>query len=637
MRLAIAALVAALLLLAPGAASAEERIHSFDSEVLIGADGALDVTETIEVRVENAAIRHGIYRDFPTRYRAPGGRRVNVDFDLLGTWLDGSEEENRVETLTNGVRIRIGSADRIVPPGQHVYTIRYRATRMLGRFDDFDELYWNVTGNGWDFPIDRATATISLPSPSSFLQHAAYTGRQGSTDRSARVLSVDDRSIRFAATRPLYAKEGMTVAVAFPKGVVAEPPPSTRLAWFLADWAPPLAGALGLAAILGYLLYAWHRVGRDPRPGTIVPLFSPPDDLSPAAMRYIVQRDLDNRAFAAALVDAAVKGHVRLVEEDGGWLGGGKRRIERFLTGETQPLDAPEKASLETLVGPNSSIAMEQENHATFSAAKKALSERFSEAYDGRLFLRNHGWIGAAVVIFLAAIWVAAAAVVVAEGAGNRLLVLLASAGMLIAALIFHAAPNDRGTGRCAIHLVAAIIGGVAMLIALPVIPEALKTGNWIPLAIPLIGLPFVISSFWWMSAPTSEGRKVLDRIAGFKHYLSIAEQDRLDRMQAPKDTLELFERFLPYAIALGVENRWADRFTGLLAAAAASGGTAQGFAWYSGSSSPWDDSSGFVNSLGSSLASTISSASTAPGSSSGSGGGGFSGGGGGGGGGGGW
>ena len=111
--------------------------------------------------------------------------------------------------------------------------------------------------------------------------------------------------------------------------------------------------------------------------------------------------------------------------------------------------------------------------------------------------------------------------------------------------------------------------------------------------------------------------------------------RDRLDRLTPPDDTPELFERYLPYAIALGVENRWAERFAGVLAAAAAQG--RQGFAWYSGSRNAWDDPDGFVDSVGSSLASTISSASTAPGSSSGSGGGGSSGGGGGGGGGGGW
>lgn len=636
----ILALAAFVSLLLPRAAAAEERILSYDSQVAIRKDGTLDVTETIRVRVENVAINHGIYRDFPTRYKDSGGRRVQVDFDLLGTQLDGQEEPSKVETRLNGVRIKIGSADRIVPPGEHQYTIRYQATRMIGRFEGYDELYWNVTGNGWDFPIDQASVTVQLPSPVRFGRRAAYTGPQGSTEQAARVTEEAPGTIRFATTHPLYSREGLTVAVAFPKGVVDEPPQSTRLAWFLSDWAPPFAGAAGLAGTLGYLFYAWRKAGRDPRPGTVVPLFSPPGDLSPAAMRYIVEQKFDNRAFAASLVDAAVKGHVRLVEEDKGFFRSNERRIARFERPDATPLGPPEQAALNALVSANDTIVMEPKNHAEFAAAKKALSERFSEAYDGRMFLRNYGWIGAAVVIFIAALWVAAAAVVMAEGAGSQMLILLATAGMAIAALVFHAAPNDKGTGRCLLHLVAAVFGGAGVVLALPVIPEALITGNWIPLAIPLVGLPFVISSFFWMSAPTSEGRAVLDRIAGFKQYLSITEQERLDRMQAPKDSLQLFERFLPYAIALGVENRWADRYTGLLAAAAAApaaSGAAQPFYWYSGSSSPWDDTSGFVDSLGSSLASTISSASTAPGSSSGSGGGGSSGGGGGGGGGGGW
>lgn len=637
MRLVLAALAALLALFLPRIAAAEERILSFDSQVAIQVDGALDVTETIRIQVENVAINHGIYRDFPTRYDAPNGRRVKIAFTLLGTQLDGQEEPNTVETLTNGVRIRIGSADRIVPQGEHNYTIRYRATWMIGRFDGYDELYWNVTGNGWAFPIDEASATLTLPSPARFGQRAAYTGPQGSAEQSARVVADEPGSIRFVTTRPLYPQEGLTVAAAFPKGVIAEPSDSTRLGWFLADWSPPLAGAGGLAAVLAYLFYAWRKAGRDPAPGTVVPLFSPPDNLSPAAMRYILKQGLDDRGFAAALVDAAVKGHVRLVEEDGGWFSGDKRRIERYELGETQPLGTAELAALNALVGTNDSIMMEQKNHAAFSSAKKTLGASFAEAFENKLFLRNYGWIGAAAVVFIAAMWLAAATVVLSEGAGNQLLVLLSAAGLAIAALVFHAAPNDKSSGRCLFHLIAVIVGGVGLVLALPIIPEALKTGRWIPLAIPLIGLPFVISSFFWMSAPTREGRAVLDRIAGFKQYLSITERERLDRMQAPEDTLQLFERYLPYAIALGVENRWADRYTGLLAAAASAPGASQGFAWYSGSSNPWNDTGGFVDSVGSSLASTISSASTAPGSSSGSGGGGSSGSGGGGGGGGGW
>jgi uncharacterized membrane protein YgcG len=427
------------------------------------------------------------------------------------------------------------------------------------------------------------------------------------------------------------------VAVAFPKDVVAAPSESDKLGWFLSDWGPPVVGTLGLAGVLGYLFYAWSKVGRDPRPGTVVPLFSPPDALSPSAMRYIVKQSFDNRAFAASLVDAAVKGHVRLLEEDGGWFSGNKRRIERHDTPGATPLAEPEAASLNLLVAPNDSLVMEQKNHETFSSAIKALGARYAEAYDGKLFLRNYGWIGAAFVIFVAALWLAAATVVLAEGAGSELLVLLSAAGLAIGALIFHAAPKEQTSGRCLLHILALLFGGAGFLLGVPLLPQALTTGNWQPIAIPLVGLPFVFSTFFWMSAPTKEGRGVLDRIAGFKQYLSITERDRLDRMQAPEDTLQLFERYLPYAIALDVENRWADRYTELLAAAATAPGASQGFAWYSGSHSPWDDTGGFVSDIGSSLANTVSSASTAPGSSSGSGGGGSSGGGGGGGGGGGW
>ena len=314
MHLFLAALAALLTFLLPQAASAEERILNFDSQIAIQADGTLDVTETITVRVDNVAINHGIYRDFPTRYDGPGGRRVKVGFELVDTFLDGQPEPNKVETLSNGVRIKIGSADRTVPKGDHIYMIRYRATRMIGRFDGYDELYWNVTGNGWDFPIDKASATVTLPRRVYFGQRAAYVGSQDSTERALLVDEEAQGLIGFETPRPLYSGEGLTIAAAFPKGIVAEPSESDRLGYFLSDWGPILIGGLGLAGIFVYLFYAWKRAGRDPRPGTVVPLFSPPDDLSPAAMRYIVEQRLDNRAFAASLVDAAVKGHVRLVE-----------------------------------------------------------------------------------------------------------------------------------------------------------------------------------------------------------------------------------------------------------------------------------------------------------------------------------
>ena len=630
----LAALLAAFL---PQAARAEERIHSFDSQIAILADGALEVTETIRVSVEHDAINHGIFRDFPTRYDAPGGRRVRVGFDLVEARLDGQLEPATAEPHGNGVRVRIGDAEKFVPIGEHEYRLRYRATRMIGRFGDYDELYWNVTGNGWDFPIDQASATIILPSPARFSRPSSYTGPQGSTASDTRILVDEPGSIRFATIRPLAPREGLSIAVAFPKGIVGEPPTTSRMAWFFSDWGPPLVALGGLGALLAFLFYAWRRAGRDPRPGTVVPLFSPPDDLSPAAMRYLVKEKLDNRGFAATLVNAAVRGHVRLVEEDRGVFRSNERRIERLDLPDNRPLSAAEEKALNELVGPNETLVMEQENHAAFSAASTALDKEIGEQFENRLFKRNHGWAVLAVLVWGGAFLLTSMGLAAAETGGSSALVPLTIGGLVLAALLWFVAPAHSGAWRYFLRTVAILVGIAGVLAALPAVPQALASGRWVPLGLAAIGLPFALSSFGWISAPTAEGRAILDRIAGFKQYLSITERERLDRMQAPEDSLQLFERYLPYAIALDVENRWADRFTSLLAAASAASGSSSAFAWYSGSSSPWSDTGGFVDSLGSSLASTISSASTAPGSSSGSGGGGFSGGGGGGGGGGGW
>ena len=620
------------LLAASTGAAAEERIRYFLSDVKVQKDSSLEVTETIEVRAERNRINHGIYRDFPTRYRGPHGSQVRVGFTFHGATLDGMPVPASTEAYGNGVRIKIGDPDEYVEVGDHRYVIRYRTTRQIGRFKDFDELYWNATGNGWVFPIDMAEARIRLPEAVRFARRAAYTGPEGSTESNAEVAEEKPGEILFRTTQPLEAYEGLTVAAAFPKGVVAEPTSQSRLADWLADNGPPLAGGAGLLGLLGYYFFAWRRVGRDPRPGTVVPIFSPPDGLTPAAMRYLSRMGSDNRAFAAALVDMGVRGHVRMVEEDGGWFARDKTRLERIAGPEPLPKD--EEAALRALATTGETIVMEQKNHAKFSAAKRGLENVLKEQYEGKLFNKNWGWAIAGVLLLVAAVWLVAASIVAASGL-DVTMVLVALGSAITVALLLMWIQTATSVGKCLATIVAFAFGALAIATGAPILFQALQTEWWLPFAPAALAVPVVLSAFMWIDAPTKEGRQVLDRIAGFKQYLSITERERLDRMHPPEDTPELFERYLPYAIALGVENRWAERFAGVLAAAAASG--QQGFSWYSGSSNPWDNPGGFANTVGSSLASTISSASTAPGSSSGSGGGGSSGGGGGGGGGGGW
>ncbi len=155
-------LLAICCLFLPALVSADERILDFKSDIVVEQDGWIEVTETITVRVEGQRIRRGIYRDFPTRYQDMYGNDHEVFYEPLSALRNDAPEDFHSERRGNGVRTYFGNANRMLPHGTHTYTFRYKANRMLGFFDDHDELYWNVTGLDWAFPINRAAAAVTL-------------------------------------------------------------------------------------------------------------------------------------------------------------------------------------------------------------------------------------------------------------------------------------------------------------------------------------------------------------------------------------------------------------------------------------------------------------------------------------------
>jgi hypothetical protein len=630
----LARLALALLLLAAvrAPALAVERITSFISDVKVERNGDLDVTETIRVEAEGREIRRGILRDFPTRYRRPDGSNVEVGFTVQSVTRNGSVETYAIEPLANGVRVRIGSASVLLQRGQHEYVIRYRTTRQLGFFPDYDELYWNATGNGWTFPIERAEARITLPEAVPFKQSALYTGPQGAQGRDATVVEQQPGRIVFRTTRPLPPRSGLTVAAGWQKGVVAPPSASQRAGYWIFDNLLIFFAVIGSALIAGYYAYAWARVGRDPAEGTIIPLFAPPNNMSPAAVRYVDMMGFDDRAFTAAIINLGVNGHLRIVES-------GSSETLTHRTGG-RPVAREEQALASALFRSGSSVKLAQSNHKVLGAAKDELKSGLDAAYLGKLFANNYGWSagGLGLLVLLIAI------LVITASASFR----YAPAGGLIASLLIPLLPVMMGAAMLNNGLQRSVggfwyvVGGGALL-GLSTALGLLFFGAVAPgiahllVPIALFAVAAVAGvAFQWLQAPSVAGRKIMDDIDGFRMYLGTAEEDRLNQMQSPEKTPELFERFLPYAVALDVQNVWAKRFAGVLAAAgAAAVGT-----WYAGNRDWSSDPVSFADHLGGSLTTTVASASTAPGSTSsggGSSGGGSSGGGGGGGGGSGW
>ena len=642
---AVGAAAAAALLVFSGfpaaAARPSERILSFDSRIAVNADAGMQVTETIRVLSTGEQIRRGIFRDFPTTYKDRTGNRYTVGFIPQAVLRDGNPEDWHAEQLANGIRIYMGRKDHLLPPGEHTYTLTYATDRQLGFFADHDELYWNVTGNGWAFSIDSASATVTLPPETpevSLLE--AYTGPAGAKGANYTATRPSAGTAFFRTTQAVAPHEGLTIVVGWPKGFVREPSGPEKAMHVLKDNRTFLASFIGLAVLLAYYLMVWGAVGRDPEKGAIVPIYTPPDNLSPAAIRFLAQMGYDDRVLAAAVIDMAVKGHLGIADADS------KYTLTKN-SGAASKLSPDEQRILAQLFRSGSSIVLERRNHSTIAAAKNALKTSLTFAFEKSHFVNNRRAFVAGVLLSVA---VAAAAFLSAFDQGEVLFLGIWltgwSIGVIFLATLVTKLWRQVFSGSRSLGTRAGSIGAAIFMtfFSLPFFGAEVFALFTLSQSSPaLAGLPLVVGAvnilfYHLLKAPTLMGRRILDRIEGFKMFLGATEKDRLQRMYPGGRTPEVYEKYLPYALALDVEQQWSDQFADVLSAVSQpSGGNGYRPRWYSGSA--WDSSrmGGFAGSVGSSLSSAISSSSTAPGSRSGGGGGGSSGGGGGGGGGGAW
>src|SRR5215472_1641448 len=210
-----AALCFLFVVLVPAAAQdSNERIRSFDSLITVNTDGSMLVKETIAVTSAGESILHGIYRDFPTTYKDRRGNQISVLFDIVSLQRDGHQEPYHTENKSNGVVVYFGSSTYDLPAGEHTYEFTYRTDRQLGFFADHDELYWNVTGNGWKFPIDVATATVALPGNvrSQVSDLEGYTGYQGAKGKQYTATRDEEGNPVFR-TRRIAPGQGLTIVV----------------------------------------------------------------------------------------------------------------------------------------------------------------------------------------------------------------------------------------------------------------------------------------------------------------------------------------------------------------------------------------------------------------------------------------
>jgi len=502
------ALAGLLLLAAPGgrAAARSLAIERFDAEVVVARDASIAVTETIRARFTGAW--NGLYRTIPVVYRTPQGFGYRLFLQPLAV-TDGAGRPLRYQA---GSERHYRKFKIWIPDAQdaaRTVVFRYRVANALRFFTDHDELYWNVTGDEWDVPIEAASARIRLPAGATDLRSLAFTGSYGSRAQDADVQTLSD-GVDIDMRRPLAFHEGLTAVVGWSKGAVAEPGVLARALLFLgANWLFTLP-----LAVFALMLRLWYARGRDPRLRPIVPRYEPPDGLSPAETGTLVDNRADVRDITATLVDLAVRGFLVIEERDReGLLGLWSSKDFTLRRQKTQPgeLKPHERAVLHGIfLGHGDAVDLSDLKN-EFYRELPGIRDRIFEALVGRGYyarrpdqVRTTSWIVAAIV---------------------------GVTSFLAAALAWN--------------------GGVDLLGAPPL--TIFASGA--------LSAAVVFAFGCVMPARTAAGARALEVVLGFEEFLARVESDRIARVEK---TPAMFEKFLPFAMALGVEQKWARAFEGI-------------------------------------------------------------------------
>ena len=539
----------------------ELRIENFQSETVVMPDGTIDVTETIQAHFIGGPW-HGLYRTIPVEYVTPQGLNYSLFLDVKRV-TDASGRALKYETSRERhyrkLKIYVSDADN----STQTISIEYTVSDALRFFDDHDELYWNVTGDEWDIPIQSASARIILPEGTTNIRANVFTGAYRSRAQNADV-DIAGNGVEVRTRDPLRLHEGLTVAVAFDKGFVHEPTAANKLALFLrSNW--PLGIPIAAFTVMFYL---WWTRGRDPRLRPIAAQYEPPGQLTPGEVGTLVDNSADMRDITASIVDLAVRGYIVIEEHQ-------KDRMLVLMHDKDYNFIVQKNRTEWSKLKPHEQTLLE----GLFTTGTVGESVSMSS-------LENHFYTNL-------------------PGIKSNIF------SSLVADGYYKRSPDSVRSGYIAVGAILGLLlvfGGLKIASSLGMAPLTFIVAGVISGAI-------ICGFGWFMPAHTEQGARALEGVLGFEDFLVHVESDRFNRMIK---TPEMFEKFLPFAMALGVEKNWSRAFQGIMT---------QPPQWYRGSSyGPNFYPMMFTNDLGSMSSRASSVMTSAPRSSGGSG---FSGGGG--------
>ncbi len=493
-----------LVLVLSGVAAAKSwRVADFQDNIVVAEDGTAVVTERISLVFVGEW--HGIHRTIPIEYPGPNGTNYELFLDVRSV-TDGSGSNLKYESsVSNGSRdLKIYISNAV--DTTRVVEITYKVRNGTRFFKDYDEFYWNVTGNDWPVPIDHASATVRFPDGASgSLRAQAFTGVYGSTQKDATA-KVDGAETQFETNNPLPMRGGLTIDVYIPQGILHEPGPVTKFFWFIAG-NPIVFFPVVVFAVMFAL---WWYKGRDPDPGmSVAPMYEPPAGITPAEAGTLLDDTIHPRDITSTMVDLAVRGYIKIEET-----------AEKVLL-------FTHKDYIFHLQKPREQWGADLVPH-----ERVMLENIFAGATDVRLSSLKNRFYTAVPAI------------------REDIMSALKTKGVY---LLDPESANGYSIGALFVILIPFAIF------------QYMGWANFFNSAVLLVVCLAISALIWWlfarvMTAKTVKGARTRIAVLGFQEFMNRVDAERLKLM--PPTT---FEKYLAFAMALGVEHHWAQAFAGIV------------------------------------------------------------------------
>lgn len=547
-----------------------EKVYTFRSDVLIDTSGYISVREDIRIYAKGEVFKRGITRALPLNRSDRDGKMIPVNYDIESVKKDGKPENFFTGREGGDLVIYVGNKDVFLDSGWYSYTINYKTAGQIGFFEDYDELSWNVNALS-DYPLDTVSAVIRLPEGAEVLSYRCYTGKYGTTESNCRADTLSDGSLYLEAVN-LAPQEMLTVSIGFTKGVVRQPAtqesgfskpvPTT----FFAKYGLPVVSAILFLLLLAYYFFTWRKYGIDPPKPVVIPQFSSPEGLSPASVGMLYKEKYWDDLITSSIVNLAVKGFLRIKEtEKSSFL----RRKDRIYTliktkDDDNTLPKEEGIVLRDLFKDKGEVVLDGKYNSDIANLMNSYRYDLNKQYNpvlkegaNRKFMVLP-WMMLVVYFGFLLYFVRFEPV---SQIGTFIVVALVSfpVAMVLSMVLRKILKKSKIRWFGYVVGTALVVGSLSLLIFFSLKQLSVNAVGFI------IGFPLIIISFlaygFLIKRPGERKLYLQSQIEGLKMYMDTAEEKQLQFFNPPAVTPEIFEQLLPYAIALGMEDIWGEKF----------------------------------------------------------------------------